>query len=134
MESGSIRHGDRLRSEPGSRPVCEGSLRHGRGPARARMTEPMGLAGPAAPHRGRRERGGMCPNRSSLLAAAALVAGTAPAWAGTTERVSVASGGAQGNAGSFVSSVSADGRFVAFNSFADNLVPGDTNGRGCRRG
>ena len=53
--------------------------------------------------------------------------------AGTTERVSVASDGAQGDAGSFVSAVSADGRFVAFNSIAGNLVPGDTNGRGCRR-
>ena len=40
-----------------------------------------------------------------------------PAWAhGTTERVSVSSGGAQGNEGSFhsTSAISADGRFVAF--------------------
>src|SRR5690349_16079787 len=47
---------------------------------------------------------------------------------GATERVSVATGGAQGNADtSSRYSVSADGRFVAFCSIADNLVPGDTN-------
>ncbi len=49
---------------------------------------------------------------------------------GATERVSVGSGGAQGNGGSEGSSLSADGRFVAFDSGADTLVPGDTNGDG----
>jgi len=48
---------------------------------------------------------------------------------GTTERVSVSSAGHQGNAGSGYSSMSADGRFVAFASAASNLVDGDTNGR-----
>ena len=48
--------------------------------------------------------------------------------AGTTERVSVASDGAKGNALSFNPAISADGRFVAFNSGATNLVEGDTNG------
>ncbi len=47
---------------------------------------------------------------------------------GTTERVSVDSSGAQGNSGSFDSSISADGRYVAFWSVASNLVAGDTNG------
>src|SRR5437762_758323 len=51
---------------------------------------------------------------------------------GTTERVSVASGGAQGNgnSGGFfaVPALSAAGRFVAFQSAATNLVAGDTNG------
>jgi Tol biopolymer transport system component len=47
---------------------------------------------------------------------------------GTTERVSVASGGTQGDSVSFASSVSADGRYVAFDSGATILVPGDTNG------
>ncbi len=47
---------------------------------------------------------------------------------GTTERVSVDSGGAQGNDVSHYSSISADGRFVAFQSRASNLVAGDTNG------
>src|SRR5213078_3528455 len=47
---------------------------------------------------------------------------------GTTERVSVASGGTQSNAASLGSALSADGRFVAFQSDATNLVAGDTNG------
>ena len=48
---------------------------------------------------------------------------------GQTTRVSVASGGAQANGPSFDPSISADGRYVAFRSGADNLVSGDTNGR-----
>src|SRR5439155_1754636 len=47
---------------------------------------------------------------------------------GTTERVSVASDGTQGNAASAGAALSADGRFVAFHSYATNLVAGDTNG------
>ena len=47
---------------------------------------------------------------------------------GTTERVSVDSGGGEGNGGSETPSVSAGGRFVAFASRASHLVPGDTNG------
>jgi Tol biopolymer transport system component len=49
--------------------------------------------------------------------------------AGTTERISVSTVGAQANGVSRVPSISADGRFVAFSSEADNLVPGDTNSR-----
>ncbi len=49
---------------------------------------------------------------------------------GTTERVSIATGGAPGNGGSFSPSISADGRCVAFSSLASNLVTDDTNGRG----
>ena len=48
---------------------------------------------------------------------------------GTTRRVSVGPGGAQGNdQSSDDPAISADGRFVAFGSAATNLVPGDTNG------
>ncbi len=46
---------------------------------------------------------------------------------GVTERVSVASDGAESNFDSETPSISGDGRFVAFHSLADNLVPGDTN-------
>lgn len=46
----------------------------------------------------------------------------------TTRRMSVSTAGAQGNAQSLQPSISADGRFVAFASDADNLVGGDTNG------
>jgi Tol biopolymer transport system component len=45
----------------------------------------------------------------------------------TTARVSVDSAGNQGNSASGSPSISADGRFVAFESSASNLVPGDTN-------
>ena len=48
---------------------------------------------------------------------------------GTTERVSVSSGGVQGNNFSYLASISADGRYVAFQSYADNLVASDTNGQ-----
>ena len=51
-------------------------------------------------------------------------------WTGKTKRVSVSSAGAEGNNDSFSPSISADGRFVAFHSFASNLVGGDTNGFG----
>jgi len=47
---------------------------------------------------------------------------------GETTRVSVASDGSQANNSSFDSSISADGRYVAFYSYASNLVNGDTNG------
>jgi len=46
---------------------------------------------------------------------------------GTTARVNVGSGGTQGNGRSFGSAISADGRWVAFDSLASNLVAGDTN-------
>ncbi|TAG85260.1 MAG: calcium-binding protein, partial [Oscillatoriales cyanobacterium] len=43
----------------------------------------------------------------------------------TITRVSVDSAGNQGNGSSYYPSISADGRFVAFDSSASNLVPGD---------
>jgi hypothetical protein len=49
--------------------------------------------------------------------------------AGITERVSVDSSGAEGDSNSEWASISSDGRFVAFSSFASNLVAGDTNGK-----
>jgi Tol biopolymer transport system component len=48
---------------------------------------------------------------------------------GKTTRVSVSSGGQQGNDQSGTPSISADGRYVAFYSYASNLVAGDTNGK-----
>jgi Tol biopolymer transport system component len=50
-----------------------------------------------------------------------------PAFSGVTERVSVTSVGEQGDSPSLQPAISADGRFVAFGSYASNLVPGDTN-------
>lgn len=46
-----------------------------------------------------------------------------------TELVSVSSAGVQGNYASWKPAISGNGRFVAFNSGASNLVPGDRNGR-----
>jgi archaellum component FlaF (FlaF/FlaG flagellin family) len=63
---------------------------------------------------------------ASALFSALLLAGVCLAQ--TTERVSVDSSGMEGNGGSGDASISADGRYVAFSSDADNLVPGDTNG------
>ncbi|MBZ0318924.1 MAG: hypothetical protein K8L91_21090 [Anaerolineae bacterium] len=49
--------------------------------------------------------------------------------AGTTARVSVATGGTQQlGGGADFPVISSDGRYVAFQSFATNLVAGDTNG------
>lgn len=47
--------------------------------------------------------------------------------AGLTRRVSLSTSGAQGNGNSLARSISSDGRYVAFDSLATNLVPGDTN-------
>ena len=48
---------------------------------------------------------------------------------GATERVSVDSAGNQANGASTNCAMSAEGRYVAFESTATNLVPGDTNGK-----
>src|SRR5438093_4861509 len=84
----------------------------------------------AAPSR--RTGGAMPPTQRRVLSSVALVLLTAlwgrSAGAQTTERVSVASGGTEGNDASLGSALSADGRFVAFDSAATDLVAGDTNG------
>lgn len=46
---------------------------------------------------------------------------------GSTERVSVATSGAQADGSSSLPALSGDGRWVAFASLAGNLVPGDAN-------
>lgn len=46
---------------------------------------------------------------------------------GETTRVSVAWTGEPANGDSFAGAISGDGRFVAFSSYADDLVPNDTN-------
>ena len=49
-------------------------------------------------------------------------------WPQTTERVSVGPGGIEGNNASNAPSISGNGRYVAFESFATNLVASDGNG------
>src|SRR6266404_1974226 len=74
----------------------------------------------------------MQPTQRRVLSSVTLVLLTAlwgwSAGAQTTERVSVTSGGTEGNGASLGSALSADGRFVAFDSAATDLVAGDTNG------
>lgn len=48
--------------------------------------------------------------------------------ANTTKLLSVSTGGVQGNSSSYDADVSADGRYVVFQSYATNLVAGDSNG------
>ena len=70
----------------------------------------------------------MRPVRITLVATALCVlAGISEGQ--TTQRVSVAGTNTQVTGGSDYPVVSADGRFIAFESTATNLVPGDTNGR-----
>ncbi len=66
---------------------------------------------------------------SLMLVLALLLAQTVPvlAAAGNLTRISVSSSGAEGDNDSYNSSISADGRYVAFYSKANNLVSGDTN-------
>ncbi|GCB45796.1 PD40 domain-containing protein [Streptomyces sp. NL15-2K] len=64
----------------------------------------------------------------ALGGVAALPAAAAPAPAPRTEKASVAPDGTDGNGVSNGQSLSADGRYLAFVSDADNLVAGDTNG------
>src|SRR5687768_12121322 len=47
----------------------------------------------------------------------------------STEWISTPGGGQPAFGDSFNSALSTDGRFVAFDSGANNLVPGDTNGK-----
>ncbi|WP_222598488.1 TolB family protein [Lentzea tibetensis] len=64
-----------------------------------------------------------------VLSTAGVLAGLAHAEpdAAVTSRVSVATDGGQGDKKSENSELSADGRYVAFDSEATTLVPGDTN-------
>jgi Tol biopolymer transport system component len=50
-------------------------------------------------------------------------------WTGRTTRVTVSSSGMQANGPAGDVLISADGRFIAFDSSATNLVPGDGNGQ-----
>ena len=65
---------------------------------------------------------------SVVSLAAAATAAPSALVAGTTERVSVSSAEAQGNGPSVNPEISADGRFVLFNSEATNLAKSDANG------
>jgi hypothetical protein len=72
----------------------------------------------------------MSVSRSLALVVAVLVVPSAICWAGQTTRVSVSSAAEESDGQSCSRSVSGDGRYVAFDSYASNLVPGDTNAQG----
>jgi hypothetical protein len=65
---------------------------------------------------------------SSSATVMVFVVTSSPRWPGGLVRASVASNGAQGNDFSSSFATSADGRYIAFDSNASNLVAGDTNG------
>lgn len=68
--------------------------------------------------------------RVATLAALFVLSGVPHnAWPAVTERFSLSSSGAQGDAHSDRPFVSPGARWVAFESLAGNLLPGDTNGR-----
>ncbi len=109
-------------------------------PVRAQVTQHIGISalGQPADH-GSYVEGISDDGRCVLLFSGAtnLVAGDTNAAPdifvrdralGTTERVSVSATGEQANGESAGGRMSADGRFVAFMSWATNLVPNDTNG------
>ncbi|BEP14994.1 hypothetical protein acdb102_33050 [Acidothermaceae bacterium B102] len=58
----------------------------------------------------------------------ALSPATAPTQAGGVSRASVSDTGAQGDQGSLNSGLSADGRYVVFDSIASNFAPGNSGG------
>jgi Tol biopolymer transport system component len=62
------------------------------------------------------------------IATGSLLSAPALATAAKTRRVSVSSTGAEANGSSNSPFVSVDGRFVAFNATASDLVGGDANG------
>ncbi len=64
---------------------------------------------------------------AACLAALAAAGGGVAAPSDATSLVSVGPGGVEGNLASCSPAISADGRFVAFDSRASNLVAGDTN-------
>jgi Tol biopolymer transport system component len=65
-------------------------------------------------------------SRIAVLALGTLLG--SPVAAQATRIVSVESGGALGDDFASLAAISSDGRYVAFQSLATNLVPGDTNG------
>src|SRR5262249_1795703 len=80
------------------------------------------------------EFGNRCGSVAVLVAVASIAFAQTPggadrAWASPgISRATLSSKGEQSDARNVDFSMSADGRWIAFTSSADNLVPGDTNG------
>src|SRR4051812_17896966 len=118
------------RSSAGVRPVAIGTATMASAPGL--LSLPSQLAGRRRRSRlsvaGMRHRGNRA-GRGTLALALLLAAGASPAWAATTERVSVGPGGVEANGDSYNAVISVDARYVAFLSDAANLVPGVANGK-----
>ena len=71
----------------------------------------------------------MLTQRSLAMAVMVALIVTPPAFGANTTRISVSAGGAQANSNSFVSTLTSDGRYIAFESLASNLVSTNTNGK-----
>lgn len=65
--------------------------------------------------------------KRSIQLACVLACGASSAWSQSTARVSVGAGGVEANDHSLRAALSADGRFVAFESSATNLLAADLN-------
>lgn len=90
------------------------------------------MYGSAPPPRSRTHRRSILAGATvaGVLAGGLTLATGGPATAGaaSTSRISVSSTGAQVNASTGQAAISADGRYVVFQTEASNLVRGDTNG------
>lgn len=70
----------------------------------------------------------LAPSAAALIFSIATSASIATAYAGQTTRVSVSSAGLPANAGATNGVLSADGRYVVFQSTSSNLVSGSSGG------
>ena len=118
------RRARRLRPRPADGHDRAGERRRGRRPGQRRTASSRRSRRTAASWPSTRDASNLVPGDTNGVADVFV----RDRRTGTTERVSVGPGGAQGNELSFDPAISADGRFVAFGSGATNLVPGDTNG------
>ena len=88
------------------------------------------LHSPLSPVRSRRIRRRAPGTLLAAAAVAILTPAAALAWGGAADTTQLVSAGAHGvpaSNASFGAGISSTGRYVAFTSYADDLVPGDTN-------
>jgi hypothetical protein len=101
----------------------------GRGSGNRRLGAAAGTTSRGSAHGGdgRLLRSRVAPMLLAVELALAVGAAAPTAAQGVTKRVSLGPGGVQGDRISEKPALSMNGRFVAFTSWATNLVPGDTN-------
>ncbi len=92
-------------------------------------TQVVGATNTHTPTRTATQVAGATNTRTPTMTATRTPTATATQTSGTTIRVSVSSNGTLGNRDSDGSAISANGRYVAFESDAFNLVTGDSNAK-----